>query len=529
MKMDKNTSQKGGNKSGNTLLITMVQICFFIYYSILMYNIIIIDKTVEYSGKRNMLVNNSIIVIIVIIGLVLLSFLLAKYRKEIAIFLEKYYKHILICSGIIVFALQQVFINKSYYLQGWDAGTLVNAARSIAYSNSIEGDWYIMYYSVYPNNFTLAYIFSVLIKIGNKLQLSDNTVLLYYISGWCTMYSGILAVMSIKKWTKSSCASILAWILLIPMVVLSPWVLVPYSDTYVMPFIITCFFSFIKLKEKKISYLWWIIMIGSAMFGYLIKPTAIIVLIAITIVLIWNFICNKKKQWKHCIIKGVIVCIIAGIMLQVPNFISDSINFTPIEGKEFTMTHFAMMGLAESTGGGYNLDDVNYSKSFDTKKERQEGNIEVIKQRLKDYGIKGYTQFLLKKQLKIFNDGTFAWGGEGGFFSNVPKEGEERYSEITHNTFFDLSKESSLLWQTSCQCLWISILIFMSGIFLFRKKFDDVGAVALLAILGISVFLLLFEARARYLFCYIPIFIIVGAVGLRNIINTMLSFLYKNN
>ncbi len=39
----------------------------------------------------------------------------------------------------------------------------------------------------------------------------------------------------------------------------------------------------------------------------------------------------------------------------------------------------------------------------------------------------------------------------------------------------------------------------------------------MLAIIGISLFLTIFEARARYLYCYSPIFIVAAAKGLFNI------------
>jgi hypothetical protein len=45
---------------------------------------------------------------------------------------------------------------------------------------------------------------------------------------------------------------------------------------------------------------------------------------------------------------------------------------------------------------------------------------------------------------------------------------------------------------------------------------DRVVLTMMLAVIGFTLFELLFEARARYLFCYSPIYVIFGMIGVRN-------------
>lgn len=52
------------------------------------------------------------------------------------------------------------------------------------------------------------------------------------------------------------------------------------------------------------------------------------------------------------------------------------------------------------------------------------------------------------------------------------------------------------------------------------KKINDVKTnqfVALLSIFGLTLFLWIFEARARYLYCFLPMYIICASIGLDNI------------
>ena len=66
------------------------------------------------------------------------------------------------------------------------------------------------------------------------------------------------------------------------------------------------------------------------------------------------------------------------------------------------------------------------------------------------------------------------------------------------------------------QFFWICILLLLVIFSLDNKyKEENSNLVIKLAITGIMVFLLIFEARARYLYLYIPIFIIGGSLGLK--------------
>ena len=67
-------------------------------------------------------------------------------------------------------------------------------------------------------------------------------------------------------------------------------------------------------------------------------------------------------------------------------------------------------------------------------------------------------------------------------------------------------------FQNWSQTVWMLIL---AGCFLsfFDRKNDGnspAGPAALLALMGLTLFVLLFEARARYLYCYVPVFVLLS-------------------
>ena len=76
------------------------------------------------------------------------------------------------------------------------------------------------------------------------------------------------------------------------------------------------------------------------------------------------------------------------------------------------------------------------------------------------------------------------------------------------------------------QSVWILILFF--NIFSLKNIRNYKLLVIPLSIIGITIFLLLFESRARYLLLYAPFYIILFVIGMNNIIN-MVNIKLENN
>ena len=171
-----------------------------------------------------------------------------------------------------------------------------------------------------------------------------------------------------------------------------------------------------------------------------------------------------------------------------------------------------MMGLNEDTNGVFSQDDIDFSASFKTVEERNANNIEVIKQRLRDFGFFGYLKFLAKKTLVVFSDGSFAWGVEGNFYQTVP-ERFSRFSSILKAIYYN-DGANHLLFITIEQVLWFVVLIFLTALGILTKKPDPNKLVLMLIITGIVSALMLFEARARYLYHFSPFFVLGASIGL---------------
>ena len=65
--------------------------------------------------------------------------------------------------------------------------------------------------------------------------------------------------------------------------------------------------------------------------------------------------------------------------------------------------------------------------------------------------------------------------------------------------------------------VWMCTLLL--SVFSIRSKGTPKESILMLSIIGLTLFQLLFEARARYLFIYTPIYIILAILGIHNIQN----------
>ena len=170
-----------------------------------------------------------------------------------------------------------------------------------------------------------------------------------------------------------------------------------------------------------------------------------------------------------------------------------------------------MMGLNPERGGVWAGEDIVISGNCKTAEERTKTNLEVSKQRLRDYGIAGYAKFLTKKMLTNYNDGTYAWGAEGSFYAVVP-ENNSRMSHFLKNIYYNDGKYYGIYSQI-VQLLWIIVLVGVgiTSILGVKSKScqSNIQLILQLCIIGITLFELLFEARARYLYLYVPVYILL--------------------
>jgi len=421
------------------------------------------------------------------------------------------------------------------------------------------------YYSRYANNLFLTYIFLNVYKIGEVIGIHNGYFLLLFIQSIMFSVGGFLiykiADMYFKE--KYKIYSICTWIIYMLIVGLSPHIVLTYSDGIGMFLILILTYIIFKLENENINkdknkindgkeknkllqksniskIILILLFINLSILGYYIKPQIIIISIAYVIIKILNIsyltymvIKNKNEDReivrrirKERIKKEIIYYIVLSILIIITGFLiytyikkaNNSMGINVDKEKRFNITHYAMLGWNTESKGVFTVKDENFSGKYEKLKDREKANIEELKRRITEMGIGGVINQIARKILTNYNDGTFSGVAT---FVYIRKEYNieginKELSKFLKNIYYENGKYNMLYTQIM-QCLWIGILIF--NMFSYNDGKSTKISIVILGIIGLFIFEILFEARSRYIFIYVPLYIFLGVIGLKNVLS----------
>ena len=264
--------------------------------------------------------------------------------------------------------------------------------------------------------------------------------------------------------------------------------------------------------------------------GYSVKPTVIFVALALIAIKLCSFLKSRtsttvalpqmRSVWQ---IAKSVTAIALGLFLAF-GFVQAA--RLPVDNlkteQNFSYTHFLMMGFNPEQEGAYASEDVLLSGSSPTCEERKIANLQTWAERIRQMGPLGVTKLLAKKTCTNYADGSFAWENEGTFYV------ETHGSNTLIKQVYGIDREPNL-FESPYQIIWL-LLLSGSAIacFALRKKSDTVSVICLTLLL-LSIFLTLFECRARYLFLFSPYYVLLGGLGWLSLTQTASGVLHRTH
>ena len=441
---------------------------------------------------------------------------------------DKTFKRVVLIGTITLIVLQLFIIAGARFIAGWDVWFITN----IGDTTQME------YFSRYPNQLFLYGAFTGFAHFLQALGVSN-----YYLGLICLSSLSVAACVPMTAYIAKQIAGHAvgygAFVLSAVMCGLSPWIMVPYSDTFGMFFTVFILWCYVCLdkqvqnQDEQTSALAgvhvdvrvnvraccrWFLMGLAAVIGYAIKPTVIFIFVAIVVIELIQGLaslssCSSQASQGSRDLRKTATAIVAcafGIVLAfaLTSIVKNS-TYDVNENAAFSATHFLMMGANPVSGGVWSVSDVELSDAANTPEERSRANLAEFKNRVMAMDLPQANMFLLKKLLTNFADGTFAWEIEGDFYTQIIGTNEAVLN------FYGISSDASLDNNTFAplsQVLWLFVLAGCILIVLGRRPLKAETVIAF-TLLMLSAFLMLFEARARYLFLYLPFFIILGTMG----------------
>jgi hypothetical protein len=331
----------------------------------------------------------------------------------------------------------------------------------------------------------------------------------------------------------------LSLIFSIAFMLLSLQVSAPYTDTLAITFPIALLY--LSLRLVRAGRLTPKIALSAAMgilavIGSLVKPTVAIAYLALAITgLLWLLMSNPAKTEPNRLYKTRLalgcIAVSAVAMLGIYALFLTTVDRLAIlpyptaraQDNSIPPQHYIAIGLITQTlpstteYGSYNDARAKIIAQLPPQ-ERVSNSLKFIREQLTAYGPLGYSSFLIHKANWITSDSTFYAYGEGSN-ENVRFTHQDGVSKTIRDYMYVAGKHYSDFTNT-LQAVWLAILLLIAMQLIFilmnvASRQNIVLAAPRLMLAGILTFLLIFEGRSRYIYLYVPIFIIVALYTLK--------------
>lgn len=415
----------------------------------------------------------------------------------------------------------------------WDPGSIVALGRAmIAGDTEVLEELFGGYFSIYQSNLLLSLIVSTLLKINKSIGIFSpeyDIMSVVVVNAMLSLATAYLVYKTLRILVKDSRLALLGYGMAVFLLSFSPWNIIPYSDG--LSLIFPILLIYLGLNWKANNLIKWPLLSLIAFVGILIKQTVFIIFFAFVIVkgiTLLDDLIKKKKLHLHKPLPSLLAIVLSILSIfALKGYLSwqyKALGYHLNPEKKLGFYHGVLLGQHEESGGTWNGEDVYFSNSFSTPEERERAGKEEIIKRIQKRGFVGQLAFTAKKLLGTFNDGMFAWGVEaGGQFYSILKPELTDMSQRLRARFYTFG-EYYVYWKVMAQFLWFLVLVLVFASILaalvraWKQKSYHVNYLLLLtSLIGIIFLMAIFEFRARYLYVYVPVFILCAIHGLAGI------------
>lgn len=384
------------------------------------------------------------------------------------------YRRISAIMCILLFTAQLITAISADFTPKSDLSYVCTGARNIILGNDISDnlpDYQPDYFEIYPNNHMLFIVIYLLYRIEFELTGSMGDFLPTAVNLIGLNISYILMCRCAEMIHEPSRAFVCAvrGMLFTPLVTYTSFF---YTDSMAMPLVTVSAYLYLKYRKSgKISML---IMCGAFIgTAYRMKGSSLVLLVAILIEMAWNH--DKIKNF----FAAVIPCFISMKIISETALKILHISHETMKEKAFPLIHWIMMSADGK--GGYNSDDFLFTHNLSS-----DGKTRAILVRLTE---------------KLSNQGFF------GFLIHIADKISYTWENCAFMAgyYYNGSFSSKVFYITTFFCHFTVLFSILMGI----KKGTDKTFLFRLCLLGLIIFLLIWETRCRYLVSFFPLFLLI--------------------
>ena len=364
------------------------------------------------------------------------------------------------------------------------------------------------YYIVCNNNLGTALVLGLWYKLFSLFGFGPGLDLMGVMPGIVLNDIAILGSVALvcllaRRIFSSNRAVALAFILCVgfaPFLLYSPFF---YSDTLSLPFALLCLLGFNSLHRAKTVKKQALCLVGmgaAAFFGFAVKGSVAVMLVAVVIQLFLEY--KPKKALAFALV--MVLCfggLVGGYKLLQRSYMID---WADEEMLTLPITLWFCYGSHDE--GNYSQADVDAVMAVDTIAQREE----IIAQRIRD-NYASYTpgqlfRFMTRKAAITWGNGMY----DAQEFLETPQR-----SSWTH--FFTVPGQPGFMpvvyyCQAVLYAVQLLVLLFLAG--QIKQANANTLTLAGIGVLGLVIFLSFWETKARYAFHFTPLLLLLALGGL---------------
>lgn len=402
---------------------------------------------------------------------------------------------LLVCWFCVLFAVQLALglLLSMGFWDTWDFPLVANAARRLV----TEGSFPAEYLSLFSNNGPLFWLFAGIFKLVSLFGITDFVTVLVVVNILfidCALLFLYLCAETLlgSKWA----LPVLAMGSLHPALLL--YLPVTYTDTLTLPFVTGGLWLWLRARQR-FHRQERALPCAAGAFALLAAGAVFKVSVAIlAVAMILDLLCFWRGRGRFRILALCLLCLL--VVLPGGNALNRAaIPETADEGIPFT--HWIMMGL--NGKGGYCDEDYQTTLQYATYEERLNFTVDEIGRRLNAMGTGGFVQHCLDKLSYIISDGTY--------YAPAKLDYGPRYINLLHKFIISGEPYAGLLYYLADGLQLCLLALCAAGGFYAAWQGRSRTTLLRVALFGLLLFLLIWEARSRYLVNFIPLFLLCAA------------------
>ncbi|WP_285726308.1 glycosyltransferase family 39 protein [Psychromicrobium xiongbiense] len=437
---------------------------------------------------------------------------------------RRWVRPVFLCVTLVIAFVVQLRVGLAMQVApGWDASAIEESAFGVA-----DGSMRTIYdfFPLYPNNLMLIVALTRYSQTMLAWGIGPDGLLYSAVVLNCVVLTAtVLLVYLCARRILHEGAAVFTLIPAVVFIVFSPYIPVVYSDT--LGIIFPVLLLYLHLTALRVTHWYWKVLLWIAIgavtaVGFNLKPTAAFAGVAILGVYVLQYLLGRttQRRQKLKVVVVVLVTTMVGFVGMNAAVWADIrsqsyIGFNVAENtRAVPWTHFLAMG---ATGmGAFTQSDVNATIAISDPAVRFQHGLDLYGQRVVQMGFPGYLQFLDGKAVWTFGDGSFHAWGEGTLLAQKdPFPVRDPLSSDIQSYLWgngDNYAVTTGIWQ-SC---WLAMLILVAVPLRVRtpRLLTSPAAIMRWSLLALTLFLLFFETRSRYLYLYVPYFILLATLTL---------------